>query len=48
MQAKGEMSSTFYTIDLLPELEKLISGETYDVHKSNDLIGTQQKEIHVL
>ena len=28
MQAKGEMSSTFYTIDLLPELERLISGET--------------------
>ena len=28
MQAKGEISSTFYTIDLLPELERLISGET--------------------
>lgn len=26
MQAKGETSSTFYIIDLLPEIERLISG----------------------
>lgn len=28
IQAKGEMSSTFYIIDLFPEIERLISGKT--------------------